>query len=143
MLGYDITAVIEGPYNEPVITLSSIPPLPNEELLMLLLAGQPPKSSAARSNASRQGLNIAVFLGRDFITRLFGSDSEDDSFESILDRFDVEVGRGITQSGEETINSQFRIAEDVFTENDSVYLTGERDYFDYYNGGVKFVFRFR
>jgi len=143
MLGYDITAVVEGPYNEPAITLSSIPPLPNEELLMLLLAGQPPKTSTGRSNSSRQGLNIAVFLGRDFITRLFGSDSEDDSFESILDRFDVEVGRGITQSGEDTINSQFRIADDVFTENDSLYLTGERDYFDYYNGGVKFVFRFR
>ncbi len=142
MLGYDITAVVDGPYNEPEITLSSIPPLPNEELLMLLLAGQPPKSSTARSNSSRQGLNIAVFLGRDLISRLFGSDS-DDSFESILDRFDVELGRGITQQGEDTINSQFRIADDVFTKNDSLYLTGERDYFDYYNGGIKLVFRFR
>ena len=143
MLGYDITAVIEGPYTEPVITLSSIPPLPNEELLMLLLTGQPPKSSTARSNTSRQGLNIAVFLGRDLITRLFGSDSDDDSFEDILDRFDVEVGRGITQQGEDTINSQFRIADNVLVKGDSLYLTGERDYFDYYNGGIKLVFRFR
>jgi translocation and assembly module TamB len=142
MLGYDITAVIEGPYDEPVITLSSIPTLPNEELLMLLLTGQPPKTVSGRANSTRQGLNIAVFLGRDFISRLFGNES-DDTFEDILDRFDVEVGRGITQKGEDTINSQFRIADDVLAKGDSLYLTGERDYFDYYNGGVKLVFRFR
>jgi autotransporter translocation and assembly factor TamB len=142
MLGYDITAVIEGPYDEPVITLSSIPPLPNEELLMLLLTGHPPKSSAARSNATRQGLNVAVFLGRDLLTRMSDDDSGE-TFESILDRFDVEIGRGITQRGEDTIHSQFRVADDILMDGDSLYLTGERDYFDYYNGGIKLVFRFR
>jgi len=30
MLGYDITAVIDGPYDEPVITLSSIPLCPTK-----------------------------------------------------------------------------------------------------------------
>jgi autotransporter translocation and assembly factor TamB len=142
MLGYDITAVIEGPYDEPVITLSSIPPLPNEELLMLLLTGQPPKSSTARSNATRQGLNVAVFLGRDLLTRMSDDDSGE-TFESIMDRFDVEIGRGITQRGEDTINSQFRVADDILVDGDSLYLTGERDYFDYYNGGIRLVFRFR
>jgi autotransporter translocation and assembly factor TamB len=142
MLGYDITAVIQGPYDEPVITLSSIPPLPEQDLLMLLLAGQPPKTSNARSNATRQGLNVAVFLGRDLLSRLSDDDS-DEGFESILDRFDVEVGRAITRRGEDTINSQFRVADDVLVGGDSLYITGERDYFDYYNGGIKLVFRFR
>jgi autotransporter translocation and assembly factor TamB len=142
MLGYDITAVIDGPYDEPVITLSSIPPLPNEELLMLLLTGQPPKTGSVRSNSSRQGLNVAVFLGRDLISRLFGSDS-DEINESILDRFDVQVGRAVTRQGEDTIDSQFRIADDVLMDGDSLYLTGERDYFDFYNGGIKLVIRFR
>jgi hypothetical protein len=141
MLGYDITAVVEGPYDEPVVTLSSTPPLPNEDLLMLLLTGQPPKSSTARADATRQGLNVAVFLGRDLITRLSGEDSAE-TFESILDRFDVEVGRGITRRGEDTIHSQFRLADDILVEGDSLYLTGERDYFDYYNGGIRLVFRF-
>jgi translocation and assembly module TamB len=142
MLGYDITAVIDGPYDEPVITLSSIPPLPNDELLMLLLTGQPPKTSSARSNGNRQGLNIAVFLGRDLISRWSGDDS-DEAVESILDRFDVEVGRAVTRQGEDTVHSQFRIADDLLMKGDSLYLTGERDVFDYYNGGIKFVFRFR
>ena len=142
MLGYDITAVIDGPYDEPVITLSSVPPLPDEELLMLLLTGQPPKSSGARSSEAKQGLNVAVFLGRDVLSRWFGGD-EDDATGDILDRFDIEVGRGITQKGEETIHSQFRLTDDVLFDGDSLYLTGERDYFDYYNGGIKLVFRFR
>jgi autotransporter translocation and assembly factor TamB len=142
MLGYDITAVIDGPYDEPVITLSSIPPLPNEELLMLLLTGQPPKNGSVRSNSSRQGLNVAVFLGRDLISRLFGSES-DEINESILDRFDVQVGRAVTRQGEDTIDSQFRIADDFLMEGDSLYLTGERDVFDFYNGGIKLVIRFR
>jgi translocation and assembly module TamB len=142
MLGYDITAVIDGPYDEPVITLSSIPPLANDELLLLLLTGQPPKSSAAQAKANRQGLNITMFLGRDLIGRWSGDDS-DEAMESILDRFEVDVGRAITQQGEDTIHSQFRVAEDILTKGDSIYLTGERDVFDYYNGGVKFVFRFR
>ena len=142
MLGYDITAVIDGPYDEPVITLSSIPPLPDEELLMLLLTGQAPKSSGSRASGMKQGLNVAVFLGRDLLSRLFGGDA-DEATESILDRFDVEVGRAITQQGEDTIHSQFRLADDVLVEGDGLYLTGERDYFDYYNGGIKLVFRFR
>jgi translocation and assembly module TamB len=141
MRSFDITAVIEGPYDEPVITLSSVPPLPDDELLMLLLAGKSPTSSGSRSSGMNQGLNVATFVGRDLISRLFGA--SDETIESIIDRFEVEVGRSITQRGEETIHSQFRLSEDILVDGDSLYLTGERDYFDYYNGGIKFVFRFR
>jgi len=142
MLGYDITAVIEGPYNEPVVTLSSVPPLPDDELLMLLLTGQPPKNGGNQTGARRQHLNVAVFLGRDMIARLFGSDSEE-ADDSVLDRFDVEVGRRVTRQGEDTIHAEFRLADNVLRDRDSLYLTGERDVFDAYNLGVKIVFRFR
>ncbi|MBW1981486.1 MAG: translocation/assembly module TamB domain-containing protein [Deltaproteobacteria bacterium] len=142
MLGYDITAVIEGPYDEPVVTLSSVPPLPDEDLLMLLLAGQAPKTSAGRQGRGGQHMKVAVFLGRDLISQLFGGDSEE-AEEFILDRFDVEIGRQVSQRGEETIQAQFRIADNVLGKRDSVYLTGERDAFDYFNTGVKIVFRFR
>ncbi len=139
--GFDITAVIDGPYDEPVITLSSVPPLPDEELLMLLLTGKPPTGNASRSGGMTQNLNVAMFVSRDFTSRLFGE--SDDTAESIIDRFDVEVGRSITQRGEETIHSQFRLSDNILIDGDSLYLTGERDYFDYYNGGIKLVFRFR
>jgi translocation and assembly module TamB len=142
MLGYDITAVIDGPYNEPVITLSSVPPLPNDDLVMLLLTGQPPKKSGLRDSGRRQQMNVAMFIGRDMISRLFGDESAEAN-EFIMERFDVEIGRGVTQQGEETIHAQFRMVDNLLRKGDGLYLTGEKDYFDNYNAGVRLVFRFR
>jgi autotransporter translocation and assembly factor TamB len=142
MLGYDVTMLVEGPYDEPVVTLSSVPPLSNEELLLLLIAGQQPGSTDDSQASQRQSMNVAVFLGRDLIARWFGSDSVEAS-ESIIDRFEVGIGRAVTRSGEETIEAQFRIAEGVLRDGDKLYLTGEKDIWDFYNAGLKIVFRFK
>ena len=142
MLGYEITMLVEGPYDEPVVTLSSVPPLTNDELLLLVIAGQQPKTSDDAQVSRQQGMNVAVFLGRDLITRWFGSDSVE-AGESIMDRFDISIGRAVTRSGEETIEAGFRLADGVLRDGDKLYLTGEKDIFDFYNAGLKIVFRFR
>jgi autotransporter translocation and assembly factor TamB len=142
MLGYDITMLVEGPYDEPVVTLSSVPPLSNQELLLLLIAGQQPNTDNDVQAAQRQSMNVAVYLGKDLIARWFGSDSAEAS-ESIMERFDVSIGRAVTRSGEETIEAQFRIADGILRDKDKLYLTGEKDIFDFYNAGIKIVFRFK
>jgi translocation and assembly module TamB len=142
MLGYDVTMLVEGPYDEPVVTLSSVPPLGNEELLLLLIAGQQPNTNGDAQAAQRQSMNVAVFLGKDLIARWFGSDSVEAS-ESIMDRFEIGIGRAVTRSGEETVEAQFRLADDVLRDGDKLYLTGEKDIFDFYNAGLKFVFQFK
>jgi autotransporter translocation and assembly factor TamB len=142
MLGYDVTMLVEGPYDEPVVTLSSVPPVSNEELILLLIAGQQPSSTSDTQASQGQNMNVAVFLGRDLIERWFGSDSAE-AGESIIDRFEIGVGRAVTRSGEETIDAQFRIAEDVLRDGDKLYITGEKDIFDFYNAGLKIVFRFK
>jgi translocation and assembly module TamB len=76
------------------------------------------------------------------ITRIEGGESTE-TLQTILERFDVEVGRFVTRSGDETINAEFRLADDVIQDGDTLYLTGEKDMFDYYNTGIKIVFRFR
>jgi translocation and assembly module TamB len=53
------------------------------------------------------------------------------------------MGRAVSRTGEETIEAQFRIADDVLRDGDNLYITGERDIFDFYNAGVKIVFRFK
>jgi autotransporter translocation and assembly factor TamB len=138
ILGYDITMLVEGPYDEPVVTLSSVPPLSNDELLLLLIAGQQPNADDDQ-NGQRQSMNVAVFLGKDLVARWFGSDAAD----TIMDRFDIGIGRAVTRSGEETIDAQFRLADDVLRDGDKLYLTGEKDIFDFYNAGLKIVFRFK
>ena len=142
MLGYDITVLVEGPYDEPVVTLSSVPPLSNEELLLLVLTGQQPKTSTDRASSQGRTMNVAVYVGRDFISRWFGSESVE-AGESILDRFQVDVGRAVTRGGDETVDAQFRLTQGVISDGDTLYLTGEKDVFDFYNAGVKIVFRFK
>ena len=129
-----------GPYNEPTLTLNSIPPISNADILLLLLTGKPPAKSDRDSDLS-QNLNVAVYVGRDMIDRWFG-DSEG-SDDSVLDRFEVETGRHVTRKGDMTMDAQFCLVEDCFREGVVFYITGEKDVFDYYNAGVKIVFRFR
>jgi len=137
---YDITALIEGPVEELRVTLSSSPPLPGNELMLMLLTGQPP--TANRMATGGVPLNLAVYIGQDLLSQWFAGDSTE-SWTSILDRFEVTQGRRVTRSGEETLEAQFRIGEDVFRDGDSIYITGEKDIFDFYNAGLKFVFRFQ
>jgi hypothetical protein len=141
LLGYDIKAVVQGPYDEPVVTLSSIPPLPEDDLLFLLLAGRPPKQGSSREKGLQGTKSVAVYLGKDLIVRWFG-DSSMESDESVLERFELEIGRDVTRRGEETIASQFRLVEGGPTRNAVLYITAEKDVFDAINGGLKVVFRF-
>ncbi|MEJ2024048.1 MAG: hypothetical protein P8Y00_03360, partial [Deltaproteobacteria bacterium] len=63
--------------------------------------------------------------------------------ESLLDRLNVVVGREVTRTGDETIEADFRLGSGVFRKGDTLYLTGEKDAFDYYNAGLRIVFRFQ
>ncbi len=142
MFGYDVHMVAEGPYDEPVITLSATPPLSSEEILLMLLTGVPPSTGSATGDTHRRSLNVAVFIGQDLLSRWFDT-GEGDTGESVLERFNVQLGREITQKGEETVEAQFRLADNVLMEGGTLYLTGEKDVFDYYNMGIRFVFRLR
>ena len=140
--GYDITLRVEGPYDAPEIFLSSLPPLAHEELLWMLLTGEPPRQEAALSESRQAGMKVAVYVGRDFITHWLESVLPE-SEESVLDRLDVEVGRSVSRTGQQTIEAQFRLAEGFIRRGDALYLVGEKDVYDTYNMGVRLVFRFQ
>ena len=142
MIGYDITMLVEGPYDDPVVTLNSSPPLDNEDLLMLVLTGTPPPKESHAIDSDKRNLNVAVYIGRDLISRWFSS-GEESSIDAILERFEAEVGRDVTLKGDETLEAQFRLTRGIFQDNDTLYITGEKDVFDYYNAGLRLVFRFK
>jgi translocation and assembly module TamB len=142
VLGYDINVVTLGPLDDPVITLSSSPSLPNDDLLLLLLTGQPPKEESVTSTGLGRGAtNVMVYLGRDFLNKWL-EDESGTSDETILDRFELDYGRGVTKSGEQTIESTFRLSEQTTEKKRVYYLSGEKDRYDAYNYGFKVVFRF-
>ena len=140
--GYDVVAVVEGPYDQPTVTLSSSPILANEELLLLVLSGQPPKARKAIDSGKSRNLDVVFFLGKDMMSRIEGPGSNT-STQSIMDRFDVDVGRKVTPSGDETVHVLFRVADSLLREGDTLSLAGEKDSYGYYNGGVRIAFRFR
>ena len=141
MLGYDVDAVVQGPYDAPVVSLSSIPPLPEDELVLLVLTGKPPASgSFLQAGGYKQGTKMAVYLGRDFLTRLLGISYDD---ESILERLDVQFGRAITRRGDETFEASLLMGEDLLGWEEDLYLTTEKDVHDAINAGVKIVFQFK
>ncbi|MDF1554922.1 MAG: translocation/assembly module TamB domain-containing protein, partial [Deferrisomatales bacterium] len=141
MIGYDITMQVEGPYDEPTVTLTSVPPLPDDELVLLVFAGIPPRTVGDEGAAQRSGMVMATYLGRTMLGQVLGEESTE-SGASILDRFDLVLGQGVTQKGEETIEASFRLKENLLGERDTLYLRGEKDVYDAFNLGVRIVFRF-
>jgi translocation and assembly module TamB len=142
LAGYDITLIFQGNFEEPVITLSSDPPLAEDELLLLVLTGTPPQSAQDKQKRAMANMNMAVYLGRGLLSKWFGGESVE-SEESVLDRFEIDIGRQLSKSGEETVEAQFRLIEGLFLPGDRLLLTSEKDIYDNFNVGVKVVFRFK
>lgn len=143
MRGYDISLLVEGAVDEPVVTLSSVPPLPNDELVLLLLTGRVPQNGVNKGAYMAQaGVQLVVFLGKGFLVNWYGKDAVEVE-ESILDRFELNIGQEITKKGDTTIEAQFRLADNVIMNEDALYLMTEKDAYDDFNAGLRLVFRFR
>jgi translocation and assembly module TamB len=140
VLGYDINVISRGPLDDPGISLSSSPALPNDELLLLLLTGQPPKDIAG-STKSIGTTNVMIYLGRDFLDKWL-EDESGASDASILERFELDYGRGVTKSGDQTAEGTFRLSELKTGKRRIYYLSAEKDKYDAYNYGLKLVFHF-
>jgi translocation and assembly module TamB len=141
LIGYDIIVKVEGFLDDMRVILSSLPALPDDELLLLLLTGTPPASGDQEASASAAGAAMAVFLGRSFFARYFGS--EEGANEMIQDRFETFIGRDISEKGDMTIDSTFRLKEEVFRKGDTLYIVGEKDKYDDVNYGVRLIVEFQ
>jgi translocation and assembly module TamB len=142
MAGYDVSVNVDGSYDRPDVTLTSTPPLPNEDLLVLLLTGQPPAGAWTREASAAAAQSYAYYLGQDVITDWFaglGGDRED--AESFFDRVEWQTGSDISRTGRETGEISLRLSEDRPGPGRTVYLRGERDVYDFVNYGVRILFR--
>ncbi len=137
--GYQVNAQVNGPYSEPEVTLSSSPALASEDLMMLILTGKRP-ATAGQPNANGRFSTAAVYLSRGLLSRLFsGAEGP-----SLLDQVEVDVGRSVTPQGDPTVDARVKLAEGLGKKKDtSLYLSGEKDTWDYYDAGLRMVFRFR
>lgn len=133
--GYDVTLGVSGPSTDPELDLASSPPLPSDDILLLLVTGQRPEEDWRGGQAAQ---TVAVFLGKDALSRWLGGDSDE---ETLLDRVEWTTGADVTQAGGETAELSIRLSGSARGRGRTVYLRAERDVFDRYNAGVRLVFR--
>jgi hypothetical protein len=137
--GHDITISVTGPYDQPLVALSSVPPLPGDQLVLLLLTGQPPADESfggAGSGADR----FAVYVGQDLMARWLGNEAGTGD-DGLLDRLELEVASDVTVSGEDSMQVSYRLTDRPREEGPITSLRAERDVYDKVNFGVQFLVR--
>jgi translocation and assembly module TamB len=130
--GFDILVNAQGRYDRPDIVFSSEPPLPSDELLVLVTTGARP---SGLRDVRGVGAVLGTYVAQEFADWIFGSESTE-AKDSFLDRFTVETGTEMSRGGSESIVVEFRIGE-------RVYLQGERDVYSDINMGLVYRLRFR
>jgi len=140
-LGYEITAQIGGTLDNPEVILSSIPPLPREELLLFVLTGAPPGSADGGSVATLAS-PMAVYLGKNVVGQLLGGTSRTGRTD-FQDRIELQIGREMTRSGSVTLDASFLLKKNALGTGGTLFLTSEKDVHDQYNAGLKIRFKFK
>ncbi|MFP4427189.1 MAG: translocation/assembly module TamB domain-containing protein [Spirochaetaceae bacterium] len=126
MRGYELVVRASGELPAVEIEVSSTPPLPRDEALLLLTTGY---ADVGERETEEQAVRaVGEFLGRQLIEVLLAEDVVD---EDIAARVEVAVGRRMSDSGEEVIEVEYRLSEE-----ERWFLSFERDRFDEYNLGV-------
>jgi translocation and assembly module TamB len=141
--GYDITAQVGGTLYDPEIILSSVPPLPKEELVLFVLTGAPPSSAGGDGGSvSAMATPMAVYLGTNVLESMFGAGSRSPGAE-LQNRLELQIGREVTRSGSATLDARLLLKKNPVARRSALYLTGEKDVYDQENIGLRITFKFR
>jgi translocation and assembly module TamB len=135
--GYDIEAQIDGPLGEPEILLSSSPPLPNDQLLLLFLTGQLPTASNQGLAAAR---TVGAYLAQDTLVRWLGGGTLEE--ESVLANLAFEIGADVSQTGAATWVGRYYFDSRRARTGRTTYLLAEMDVWDKTNFGFGLRYRF-
>jgi translocation and assembly module TamB len=120
--GYDVKMDVTGPVDAPIIQFSSTPPLSSEQLVLMVTAGELPKTGYTLSPQQR-AQTAALFVGKDLLAKLgFGDSSEP--------RLTITSGEEMSEEGKPTYNIEYKLTERWA-------LEGEYDRFNAYNAGLK------
>jgi hypothetical protein len=139
--GFDITAQVGGTSAEPELLFTSSPPLASEELAVLVLTGQLPESALTAQGSEAAVQTVAVYLGRDLLTRWLGVEGE--SEDPLSERIEFYRGADVSQTGIESTEFIFRLTPNPKGKRRILYLRAEQDIHEHVNFGLKVLFRFR
>ena len=135
MKGYDIQAIMKGTLSEQEIQLSSFPPLPNEDLLILLTTGSTPED-IRETGVERAALSkLGSYVGEQLLNYIFSSSAVEGG-PSFAERFTLAIGEERTRRGSDTIRVDFLLQAPF-------YIQGEKDPYDDFNCNFIIKWKFK
>ncbi|MEO6994750.1 MAG: translocation/assembly module TamB domain-containing protein [Lacunisphaera sp.] len=119
---YQLRLEATGQLPTPNLVLSSTPALDAEDVLLMVMTGQPPANDAATTSSTGQRLAVlGAYLGKGIFDDLgYGGDN----------RLEISTGEQVSLQGRETYDFEYKLSKRWS-------LTGEYDQFDSYNAGLK------
>ena len=133
-MGITVSMSVTGRYDRPEVQLSSVPPLPPQDLIVLLTTGQLPATLAAQG-AEGQARFVGSYLAKEVFESYLGSDSTERG-AGMFDRLTIEAGREVSRNGTESVLIEYSLTPRLAVQ-------AERDAFEDYNLGLVLRFRFR
>jgi translocation and assembly module TamB len=118
---YDLRMEVTGSANAPILTFSSSPPLEHGQILLMVMAGEAPKSETLFSDQQR-AQRLGQFIGQSLLASLTDSDS--------AERLSIAPGEKLSRTGRDTYQVEYKLS-------DRWSAVAEYDEFDEYNGGLK------
>lgn len=123
--GYDLRMELTGPVIAPSLTFNSSPPLEAEQVLLLVMTGQPPNDENATTESQRVA-RMGAFVGQSLLGSFSGETGG-------ADRLSISSGENASEQGRETYNIEYSL-------DNHWAVTGEYDEFDEYYAGLKWRF---
>ena len=119
---YQLRLEATGQLPTPNLVLSSTPALEAEDVLLMVMTGQPPANDATTTSSAGQRLAVlGAYLGKGIFDDLgYGGDN----------RLEISTGEQVSLQGRETYDFEYKLSKRWS-------LTGEYDRFDSYNAGLK------
>jgi translocation and assembly module TamB len=119
---YQLRLEATGQLPTPTVVLSSTPALEAEDVLLMVMTGQPPTNDATTTSSAGQRLAVlGAYLGKGIFDDLgYGGEN----------RLEISTGEQVSLQGRETYDFEYKLDKRWS-------LTGEYDRFDSYNAGLK------
>jgi hypothetical protein len=135
--GYRIRVTIAGTLEEPQIILDSTPPLPSEQLLVLLTTGYTVAEIGEQGGGRVAAVQLATYLGR----RLAGYFARGEPVgDGVLSRVKLETRSARRAYLKDLVGVEYLVKKGAIVDGDEVFLQTERDTYGQYNFnfGIRF-----
>jgi translocation and assembly module TamB len=103
VFGYDVKLEVTGPASNPVIQFSSTPPLNSEQILLMLMAGELPRTDFSLTGQQRVE-RLALFFGRSVLSDL--------GFLGEANRLTIRSDENLSEAGKTTYSVEYKLSDD-------------------------------